>query len=197
MLEGKQPVTGSPQLLLGITQSHNPNWFSSPPRSDDCLPSHITYYFVPRVPISILTRKKFYLSWFLIPFSYQIHSPTTVKNTFTFEKNSEFFWKRILILFSSWCHHIRDSCTSLSLGNSQLNSPGGTDTTPWSTSAFPLLEGPTATSLSGFSWIFRGILNQNNQLFILKNTSIVTIVKLQLDNGQSGETETLWNCGYQ
>ena len=125
---------------------------------------------------------RFYLSWiFLMPFPYQIHSPPKLKNVFISDKNSDFSSQVNVTTFVA-------PCTPFSLRNSQLNCPSYIRNT-----GAPCPPSTTRTYGCFFIWpvcMFRDILNQNNQLFILKHVSIAIIFKIQRNNGKSGEAET-------
>lgn len=124
--EKTQPITGSLQLLWGITHSCNLKWFSSPPsrRSPLLYTLHITLYLESLFQVSL--ENKFYLSWifsdhFLIKYILLLHWKTRS----IFEKNSGFSSQVNVTI--SLAH------TPPSLRNTQLNSPGGSYTTPQST----------------------------------------------------------------
>ena len=150
--------------------------------------SHHTSYIILYLEslFQFLLGNKFYLCGFLIPFSYQMHSPTAQKNTLTLEKNSDFIPK----LMSPYPWLINASVPwkfTIKLPGRNLHN----------TLRHPCLRSPRKTYghfFMGLGWIFRDILHQN-QLFILKVTSLVTIFKIQMNSGKSKEVETPLNCG--
>lgn len=169
MLEEKKT---KPTAVPGVTQSHNPRQFSSPPSrgSPPIYTLHST--LSPTSLFQFPLGNKFYLSWifwngFLIKYIPLRHRKTHL------------CLKRILILISAkpWPRHpLLPQEFTVKLTGEGYTSAGDTQ-----------FSFDSDNDGRCFIWLE---LEVSHTKMILKYSSMVVIFKLQLNNGGSGEVET-------